>query len=105
MKTVIGPASNGKTYLSQGTITGALLLAMRQTEAQRGQLLAHHDRAEHALRPTNTRKSPSRSLARRSAKLAARYREAVAVWFQHETGKRWGDLTNQGQQARAELHV
>jgi hypothetical protein len=37
---------------SQGLISGALLLAIRQTEAQRGQLLAHHGRHPAALRGT-----------------------------------------------------
>jgi hypothetical protein len=73
--------------LHQSIITGALLLAVRETEAQRGQLLAHHDRAEHALRPTQTRKSPSRSVARREAKLRNRYRAAVALQWQHVWGK------------------
>lgn len=40
------------THTSQGLISGALLLAVRQTELQRGQLLAHHGRHPAAPRPT-----------------------------------------------------
>lgn len=82
----IGPASNGKTYLSQGVITGALLLAIRQTEDQRGELLAHHGRHPAALRPTQTRKSLSRSAERREAKLRSRYRTHARVEFQRQPG-------------------
>lgn len=41
---------------SQGLISGALLLAVRQTELQRGTLLAHHGRHPAALRPTEERR-------------------------------------------------
>lgn len=95
----IGPASNGKTYLSQGVITGALLLAIRQTEDQRGELLAHHGRHPAALRPTQRRLH--KVLDRGDRKLAARYRAQVAMQYQHDTGKRWGDLSNAAQFAQA----
>lgn len=72
--------------LHQSVITGALLLAVRQTEAQRGQLLAHHGRCDFALRPTQTRKSATSSAARREAKLANRYRTNARVEFQRQPG-------------------
>jgi hypothetical protein len=71
---------------SQALISGTLLLAVRQTEAQRGQLLAHHGRADHALRPTNTRKSPTKSALRREQKLRNRYRATARVEFQRQPG-------------------
>lgn len=69
---------------SQALITGALLLAVRQTEAQRGQLLEHHGRHPEAPRPTQRRLHKIRD--RRARKLAARYREHVAVYSQHVSG-------------------
>jgi hypothetical protein len=42
--------------ISQQRISSILLLAVRQTEQQRGTLLAHHGRAEHAPRPTQERR-------------------------------------------------
>lgn len=93
---VLGPSSMGKTvvrearkpalHASQGLISGALLLAIRQTELQRGTLLAHHGRHPAALRPTPTRKNGLRSYARRVARSKARYRAAVALHYQHVTG-------------------
>lgn len=70
---------------SQALISGTLLLAIRQTEAQRGTLLAHYGRAEHALRPTVQRKvrfNPER----RARKLRARYIAHVNALKQHHTG-------------------
>jgi hypothetical protein len=70
--------------ISQSAISGTLLLAIRQTEAQRGQLLVHHGRADHALRPTQRRRH--KLTDRRARKLAARYREHVNV----EAQRLWG---------------
>lgn len=70
--------------ISQHHISGALLLAVRQTELQRGTLLAHHGRHPAALRPTLRRLH--KITDRHARKLAARYREHVAVYFQHVTG-------------------
>jgi hypothetical protein len=71
---------------SQHFISGALLLAVRQTEAQRGTLLAHHGRHPAALRPTPSRQNALRSLARHRAKRRNRYVCAVRVAFQRQPG-------------------
>lgn len=70
---------------SQGLISGALLLAVRQTELQRGTLLAHHGRHPAALRPTQARFH--KITDRRARKLEARYRAAVPLHYQHVTGE------------------
>lgn len=70
---------------SQGLISGALLLAVRQTELQRGTLLAHHGRHPAALRPTQARFH--KITDRHERKLTARYREHVAVEAQRRYGK------------------
>lgn len=85
---------------SQALITGALLLAVRQTEAQRGQLLEHHGRHPAAPRPTQRRLHKIRD--RRARKLRARYIERVNVQKQHLTG---GGITGLIDFKRGEFRV
>lgn len=70
--------------ISQSVICGALLMAVRQTEAQRGTLLAHHGRHPAALRPTERRRH--KITDRRQRKLNARYREHAHVYQQSQPG-------------------
>lgn len=71
---------------AQAMVSATLLLAIRQTELQRGTLLVHYGRHPAALRPTQTRKSAAKSAERREAKLRNRYRAAARVEFQRQPG-------------------